>query len=160
MNVTYLQTNADILIEHMQAHGYSRSYIKKCRCISNYIIRISDELSWESYDDVRSWVSTNENFCERYREDLLFAVTVVEQFDEYHQLPIHPVTTENLSYSCHSAGMLDLMPLQDRLGDFEKALLDKGHRPEYVKSIKATAAKIIITARSIPWNSFQEIQDY
>lgn len=47
MNVTYLQSNADSLIDHMRAHGYSRSHIKKCRRVCNYVVTLSDELSWE-----------------------------------------------------------------------------------------------------------------
>ena len=45
MNATYLQTNADadVLIDHMRAHGYSRSYIKKCRRVCNYVITLSNE---------------------------------------------------------------------------------------------------------------------
>ena len=74
MNVTYLQSNADSLIDHMRAHGYSRSYIKKCRRVCNYVVMLSDELSWESYDDVRLWISANEDLSERYRDDLQFAV--------------------------------------------------------------------------------------
>lgn len=160
MNVTYLQTNADILIDHMRGHGYSRSYIKKCRRVCNYVITLSDELSWKAYDDVRSWISANEDLSERYRSELQFAVTVVEQFDVYQQLPVHPVSPDQMSFVSHSAGKLDLLPLQERMHEFEKALCDKGHKPQYVKKIKSFAAKIIITARTIRWDSFQEIQDY
>ena len=53
MNATYLQTNADVLIDHMRAHGYSRSYIKKCRRVCNYVITLSNELSWEVKDHTR-----------------------------------------------------------------------------------------------------------
>lgn len=45
MNVTYLQSNMDSLIEHMRDYGYSISSIKGCRSASNYIIRLSAELS-------------------------------------------------------------------------------------------------------------------
>ena len=155
MNVT-----ADILIDHMRGHGYSRSYIKKCRRVCNYVITLSDELSWKAYDDVRSWISANEDLSERYRSELQFAVTVVEQFDVYQQLPVHPVSPDQMSFVSHSAGKLDLLPLQERMHEFEKALCDKGHKPQYVKKIKSFAAKIIITARTIRWDSFQEIQDY
>ena len=160
MNVTYLQTNADILIDHMRGHGYSRSYIKKCRRVCNYVITLSDELSRKAYDDVRSWISANEDLSERYRSELQFAVTVVEQFDVYQQLPVHPVSPDQMSFVSHSAGKLDLLPLQERMHEFEKALCDKGHKPQYVKKIKSFAAKIIITARTIRWDNFQEIQDY
>lgn len=160
MDVNYLQENADSLIEHMRAHGYSVGYIKTCRSTSNYIIRLSAELSWSSYDDVRLWCSTNEDFSDQYRENLQFAITVLEQFDENQQLPIHPVNQEQMFNVYHSAGKLDLLPLQERMDEFEKSLQDKGHKPEYIKSIKAAAAKIIIAARTIPWDSFQEIQGY
>lgn len=160
MNVTYLQANVDSLIDHMHAHGYSVAYIKQCRSTSNYIIRLADELSWASYDDVRSWVYANEDFSERYQESLQFAINVIKQFDENQQLPIHPVKQEQMASVCHSAGKLDLLSLQEHMNEFEKSLQDKGHRPEYIKSIKAATAKIIIAARSIPWDSFQEIQDY
>lgn len=160
MNVTYLQSNADSLIDHMRAHGYSRSYIKKCRRVCNYVVTLSDELSWESYDDVRLWISANEDLSERYRDDLQFAVTVVEQFDVYQQLPVHPASPDQMDYANHSAGKLDLLPLQERMDEFEKSLCDKGHSPEYIKKVKSYAAKIIITARTIPWNTFQDIQDY
>ena len=38
--------------------------------------------------------------------------------------------------------------------------MDKGHRQEYIKSIKSTAAKIIISARVNRWDSFQDIRDH
>lgn len=160
MNATYLQTNVDSLIDHMRAHGYSVAYIKQCRSVTNYIIRLADELSWVSYDDVRSWVSANGDFCGKYQENLQFAFNVIEQFDENQHLPVHPVNRKQMDCACHSAGRLDLLPLQQNMNEFEKSLQDKGHKPEYIKSIKAAAAKIIIAARTIPWDSFQEIQDY
>lgn len=160
MNVTFLQENTDFLIEHMRAHGYSVSYVKNCRSTSNYIIRLSSELSWESYDDVRSWCSTNEAFSEQYRNNLQFAISVLEQYDESQKLPVHPTNQSQFLLPLHSAGKLDLFPIQERMAEFEKSMQDKGHKPEYIKSIKSTATKIIITARSIPWDSFQEIQDY
>ena len=160
MNATYLQTNADVLIDHMRAHGYSRSYIKKCRRVCNYVITLSNELSWEAYDDVRSWISANEDLSASYRDDLQFAVTVVEQFDVYQQLPVHPASQGQMAHASHSAGQLDLLPLQECMNEFEKALGDKVHKPEDVKKVKSFAAKIIITARTIQWDSFQEIQDY
>ena len=82
MDVTYLQTNVDSLIEHIRAHGYSVSYVKTCRSTSNYIIRLSTELAWSSYDDVRLWCSANEDFSEPYRKNLHFAIAVLEDFDE------------------------------------------------------------------------------
>lgn len=160
MNVSFLQENTDFLIEHMRAHGYSVSYVKTCRSTSNYIIRLSEEMSWESYDDVRSWCSTNEAFSERYRENLQFAITVLEQYDENQTLPIHPSNQEQFIAPLHSAGKLDLFQIQERMTEFEKSMQDKGHKPEYIKSIKTAATKIIITARTIRWDSFQEIRDY
>lgn len=160
MDVIYLQKNVDALIEHMRNHGYSVSYIKICRSTSNRVIRLADELSWTCYDDVRAWASSNDNFCEQYRKDIQFAINVIQQFDENRQLPIHPVNHEQMYQVYHSAGKLDLFPLQERMSEFEKSLQAKGHQPEYIKSIKSTAAKIIITARTIPWDNFQAIQDY
>lgn len=160
MDVTYLQTNVDSLIEHIRAHGYSVSYVKTCRSTSNYIIRLSTELAWSSYDDVRLWCSANEDFSEPYRKNLHFAIAVLEDFDEKQMLPVQPTNQNQLISVCHSAGKLDLFPLQEHMKEFEKSLHEKGHKPEYVKSIKATAARIIIAARSISWDSFQEIQAY
>lgn len=160
MDVTYLQKNVDILIDHMRAHGYSRSYVKMCRTTADYIIRMSAELSWSSYDDVRLWISTNEDFCEGYSKNLLFAVTLVEQFDVYRKMPVHPANAEQISFICHSSGKLDLFLLQEQMHGFEAALEDKGHKPEYIKRIKSAVSKIIVTARMIPWDSFDDIREY
>ncbi|MCM1345395.1 MAG: tyrosine-type recombinase/integrase [Muribaculaceae bacterium] len=46
------------------------------------------------------------------------------------------------------------------MNEFEQSLKAKGHRKEYIKSIKDTAAKIIVTARTIPWDTFEDIRNY
>lgn len=160
MNVTYLQSNVDFLIQHMRDHGYSTSSLKGCRSASNYIVRLSAELSWSSYEDVRSWCALNEDFSVQYRKNFQFFINILEKFDECHEFPIHPADPGQMLDSIHSAGQLDLFPLQQRMAEFEQALKDKGHRKEYVKSIKAAAAKIIIAARTVSWDSFQDIRDY
>lgn len=130
-----MQENTDFLIEHMRAHVYSVSYVKNCRSTSNYIIRLSSELSWESYDDVRSWCSTNEAFSEQYRENLQFAISVLEQYDESQKLLVHPTNQSQFLLPLHSAGKLDLFPIQERMAEFEKSMQDKGHKPEYIKKL-------------------------
>ena len=42
-----------------------------------------------------------------------------------HELPHHPVDAYQMNRSCHSAGELDLFTLQERMGEFEQALVDK-----------------------------------
>lgn len=160
MNVTYLQSNVDSLIQHMRDHGYSTSSLKGCRSASNYIIRLSAELSWSSYGDVRSWCALNEDFSVQYRKNFQFCINILEKFDECHEFPIHPAVPGQMLDSIHSAGELDLFPLQQRMAEFEQALKDKGHRKEYIKSIKEAAAKIVIAARTLSWDSFQDIRDY
>lgn len=160
MNVTYLQSNVDSLIEHMRNHGYSISSLKACKSTSNYIISLSAELSWTSYDDVRSWCSNNEGFSDQYRKNLQFTINILEMFDERHKLPIHPADPGQMQLSLHSAGQLNLFPLQQRMDKFEQSLNDKSFRKEYIKCIKATAVKIIIAARTLSWDTFQDIRDY
>lgn len=160
MNVSYLQTNLDVLLNHMRVNGYSVSSIKACRSTSNYVIRLSSELSWDSYDDVRAWTSENEAFSVEYRKNLQFAITIIERYDVFHELPIHPVDQNQMSFCSHSAGKLDLLPMQEKMVDFEKAMIDKGFKKEYIKKIKQSSAKIIVTARTVPWDSFDDIRAY
>lgn len=160
MNVSFLQTNVDALLNHMRVNGYSVSSIKACRSTSNYIIRLSSELSWSSYDDVRAWTSENEDFSDKYRKNLQFAITIIERYDIYHELPVHPVDQNQMSFCSHSAGTLDLFPMQEKMMDFEKSMIDKGFRKEYIKKIKQNCAKIIVTARTISWDSFDDIRTF
>ena len=160
MDVTYLQNNTTVLTEHMRMDGYSKSFIKICNSAANHVIREAVQQAWSSYDDAREWFATTDLFSESTRDDFRFAVNIIEKFDVLHELPHHPVDAYQMSRSCHSAGELDLFPLQERMSEFEQALVDKGHRPEYIKSIKTITAKIIINARVNVWNSFQDIQDY
>lgn len=160
MNVSYLQTNLDALLDHMRVNGYSASYIKTCRSTTNYIIQLSSRLSWTCYDDVRTWASENDGFSEQYRKNLQFAISIIERYDIYHELPIHTVCQNQMSLCAHSAGMLDLLPMQEKMHDFEKSMIEKGFRKEYIKKIKQAAAKIIITARTVPWDSFDDIRQY
>ena len=160
MDVSYLKSNVDTLLNHMRSIGYSISYIKICRSLSNHVIRNSSELSWASYDDVRDWVSLNEDFCERYRKALQFTITIIERFDVLHELPIHPVDDHQMTFCSHSAGLLDLLPMQERMAEFENAMIEKGFGRQYIKKIKQFAAKIIVKARTIPWDTFDEIRDY
>lgn len=160
MDVTYLQNNADTLIEHMRMDGYSKTFIKCCHSAVNHVIRESQQQAWSSYDDAREWFASTDQFSEITRHNFRFAVNIIEKFDVMHEFPHHPVDCYQLTRSCHSAGELDLLPVQERMDEFEQALIDKGHRPEYIKSIKSIAAKIIINARVNCWNSFQDIRDY
>lgn len=160
MNVSYLETNLDVLLNHMRVNGYSVSFIKMCRSTSNYVIRLSTELSWDSYDDVRAWTDGNEDFSDQYRKNLQFAIAIIERFDIYHELPIHPANQSQMSYRSHSAGQLDLLPMQERMMDFEKSMTEKGFCYEYIKRIKQCCAKIIVTARTVVWNSFEDIRTY
>ena len=160
MNVLYLKEHVESLIEYMRSNGYSASYIKTCRSTSNHIIRLADDLSWTSYNDVRTWFSENGAFSDMYRENIKFAINVLEQFDETQTLPVHPVNPQVLTSVLHSIGELDLFPLQERMNEFIQELKNKGHQPEYIKSIRAAASKIIIMSRTVPWNTFQEIREY
>lgn len=160
MNVSYLQTNLDALLNHMRISGYSVSTIKACRSTSNYVIRLSSELSWAGYDDVRAWISENEAFSEQYRKNLQFSVAIIERYDIYHELPVHPANQNQMSFRSHSAGDLDLLQMQEKMHDFEKSMTDKGFQKEYIKKIKQIAAKIIVTARTVPWDSFDAIRQY
>ena len=160
MDVTYLQNNAALLIEHMRMDGYSKSFIKLCNSAANHVIREATQQAWSSYDDAREWLASTDHFSESTRDDFGFAINIIERFDVLHEFPHHPVDAYQMTRACHSAGKLDLFPLQEKMGEFEQALIDKGHRPEYIKSIKTIAAKIIINARVNIWNSFQDIQDY
>jgi len=45
LNVSYLESNKESLINHMKAAGYSVSYIKKCRSIETVL----DELPARSF---------------------------------------------------------------------------------------------------------------
>lgn len=112
MNVLYLKEHVESLIEYMRSNGYSASYIKTCRSTSNHIIRLADDLSWTSYNDVRTWFSENGAFSDMYRENIKFAINVLEQFDETQTLPVHPVNPQVLTSVLHSIGELDLF--QDR----------------------------------------------
>ena len=160
MNVSYLHTNIDALLNHMRISGYSVTSVKACRTTFNYIIRLSSELSWDSYDDVRAWTSGNEEFSDKYRNNLQIAIKIIERFDIYHELPIHPVDQNQMSYCSHSAGQLDLLPLKERMMDFEKSMIEKEFRYEYIKRIKQCCAKIIVTARMVAWDSFEDIRTY
>lgn len=160
MNVSYLQTNLDALLDHMRVNGYSVSSIKACRSTSNYVIRLSSELSWTCYDDVRAWASNNEGFSEQYRKNLQFAITIIERYDIYHDLPIHPADQNQMSFCTHSAGMLDLLLLQEKMNEFEESMKKKGFRKQYIKKIKQASAKIIVTARLVSWDSFDDIRHY
>ncbi len=160
MDVTYLQNNASLLIEHMRMDGYSASFIKLCRSATNHVISQSVQQAWTSYEDARKWFASAEQFSELTRNDFHFAINIIERFDVLHEFPHHPVDAYQMVRSCHSAGELDLLPLQERMSEFEQALIDKGHRLEYIKSIKSTAAKIIISARVNRWDSFQDIRDH
>ena len=139
MNVLYLKEHVESLIEYMRSNGYSASYIKTCRSTSNHIIRLADDLSWTSYNDVRTWFSENGAFSDMYRENIKFAINVLEQFDETQTLPVHPVNPQVLTSVLHSIGELDLFPLQERMNEFIQELKNKGHQPEYIKSIRAAA---------------------
>lgn len=44
--------------------------------------------------------------------------------------------------------------------DFEKAMTEKGFRYEYIKKIKQCCAKIIVAARMVAWDSFEDIRTY
>lgn len=160
MDVTYLQNNASLLIEHMRMDGYSASFIKLCRSATNHVISQSVQQAWSSYEDARKWFASAEQFSELTRNDFHFAINIIERFDVLHEFPHHPVDAYQMARSCHSAGELDLLPIQERMSEFEQALMDKGHRQEYIKSIKSTAAKIIISARVNRWDSFQDIRDH
>ena len=160
MDITYLNSQYDILITHMKNQGYSRSYIKVCGTIINYLRELYDSEECKSYDEFRSWISDNGRFSLKYKEALFDALSIVEQFDIDRSLPCHPIQLSKIVDMCHSAGELDLFALQCQFEKFEKSLVERGHRKENVKKIKDTAAKIIITARRIEWNSFQDICDY
>ena len=160
MDTTYLQSNLDALLDHMREIGYSVSFVKMCRSASNYAIRLSADLSWSSYDDMRAWASGNEAFCPRYQKNFQFAITIIERYDIQHELPIHPVDKHQMSYCIHSKGTLDLFPLQEHMTEFESSVIERGHRKQYAAKIKRLAAKIIVAARTVAWNSFDEIRDY
>ena len=51
MNVSYLESNKESLINHMKAAGYSVFYIKKCRSMINHIIRQTGVNVWKSYKE-------------------------------------------------------------------------------------------------------------
>ena len=137
MDVTYLQNNASQLIEHMRMDGYSASFIKLCRSATNHVINQSVQQAWSSYEDARKWFASAEQFSELTRNDFHFAINIIERFDVLHEFPHHPVDAYQMARSCHSAGELDLLPLQERMSEFEQAMMDKGHRQEYIKSIKS-----------------------
>ena len=75
MDIAFLAAHIDSLAEHMRNHGYSTAYIKTCRSTANHIIRLSEEHSLTSYDDVRAWVSSCSIFSEQYRENVLVSVS-------------------------------------------------------------------------------------
>ena len=59
MDITYLNSQSDILITHMRNQGYSRQSIKICGTILNYLRELTDKQECTSYDDVRSWMHIN-----------------------------------------------------------------------------------------------------
>lgn len=160
MNVSYLESNKDSLINHMKTAGYSVSYIKKCRSMINHIIRQSGVNEWKSYDEVRAWILSNEDFCERSRKEFQFSITIIQRFDEMHEYPIHPVDENQMSSQSHSAGHLDLYPIQERMTEFEQSMIEKNFGIQYIKKIKQFAARIIVLSRTIPWDSFDDIRKY
>ena len=160
LDTTYLQSNLDALLDHMRVTGYSVSFVKMCRSASNYAIQLSADLSWSSYDDMRTWASENEAFCPRYRKSFQLAISIIERYDIQHELPVHPVDTQQMSFYVRSAGELDLLPLQEGMSGFEASLIEKGHHKQYAAKIKRIASKIIVTARTVAWNSFDEIREY
>ena len=91
MDVTYLQNNADTLIEHMRMDGYSKTFIKCCHSAVNHVIRESQQQGWSSYDDAREWFASTDQFSEITRHNFRFAVNIIEKFDVMHEFPHHPV---------------------------------------------------------------------
>ena len=76
MDVTYLQNNASLLIEHMRMDGYSASFIKLCRSATNHVINQSVQQAWSSYEDARKWFASAEQFSEltTSSKDLMFCM--------------------------------------------------------------------------------------
>ena len=58
MNVEYLQTNIDSLIDYMRVNGYGVNSLKHCRTVTNYVINLDPAMAWTSYDEVREWVKS------------------------------------------------------------------------------------------------------
>lgn len=161
MNISYLKENFDELINNMRFQCYSEYVIAECIRVYRDFILSGEYDEWISFED--AWVA----YTEKYPSLSTFtlknrhrALKIIIRFAMYSEFPVHQLSREQLKLEIHSKGQLDLYPLQRKMDSFLSLLEAEGYKIGKDSTLRTAICRIIILARTISWDSFQDIRDW
>ena len=86
LDLTYLQTHLNVLLSHMEEHGYSEDYRRKTKFIASRIIVLSRTVAWDSYEDIWKWYQGNDH-QNRYLYDVRRILGLLANFHIHGLFP-------------------------------------------------------------------------
>lgn len=150
----------DELLEYMIQEQYSKQNIKVHRIIGNRIIKTQNQEKWNDLSEALSWFQ-RQHFSKGYWADIQAVIRDIELYQSLGYLPkaIGPMQRQLLIRK-PSAGRLNLLDVQDHLEDIFEDMHKHGFSDFYIDKVSYTVTRIIVLARTFPWDSYQVIWDW
>lgn len=150
----------DELLEYMMQEQYSYQNIKVHRIIGNRILKTQNQEKWNNLSDALSWFQKR-NYSKGYWTDIQSVIRNIELYQSLGHLPtgIGPMQ-RLLLIRKPSAGRMNLLDVQDHLDDILGDMRKHGFSSFYIEKVSYTVTRIIILARTIPWDSYQAIWNW
>ena len=139
LDLSFWQAHLDELLEYMKAHGYCGHYCKKVYYHARRVAVLSQEIRWDSYEEIWNWYSSQVH-GKGYLRDVRTVLGILMEYQLYGILPNNRMTQNPLCprKNCYSMLVPKFKTLVDYVYEVEK---QRGLKPSTCKctNIKASS---------------------
>lgn len=140
--------HAEELSSYMERQYYSPIYIQQHVQVYHFIIKRIPKYNWESFDDVRTWIS-EQNYNPSYKQRLIRIVSHIEYFTLYGRIPN--------DYNYQENHLPSFIPDPNEYSNY---LHEHGVYEAYAQRHICLVRSIIRDAPKYSWNSIDDVIDW
>lgn len=161
MDLSFLENHLYELTENMRFQGYSNHAIEECNRVTRQIIMLAKNNEFETINDAWNiYLQKHSTLSKFTLESRHSSLQIALRFALYSEFPVHQLSQAQLKLSIHSKGKLDLYSLQCKMNKFLSLLEEEGYKVGKRSKLRTAIGRIIVMARTIEWNTFQDIRNW
>ena len=161
MDTSFLENNFEDLLENMRYQSFCKDAIADCKRVGNEFILCAKDIQVETFNEAWEFYrKRHPTLSSSSLKTRHTSLRIVFRFAVNKEYPVHQLSSSQLKLEIHSKGLLDLYDLQNRMDEFLSLLSAEGYSVGKRSTLRTSIGRIIIQARTIKWDTFQEIRDW
>ena len=145
----------------MRYQSFCKDAIADCKRVGNEFILCAKDIQVETFNEAWEFYrKRHPTLSSSSLKTRHTSLRIVFRFAVNKEYPVHQLSSSQLKLEIHSKGLLDLYDLQNRMDEFLSLLSAEGYSVGKRSTLRTSIGRIIIQARTIKWDTFQEIRDW